>query len=77
MNDAGSRSMAGQQSQRTNKWSRAKRWIIPAIVIAAAAIGWVTYSHLETDAAANTGPAALGGVNELWDLVEKDSIVRP
>jgi len=59
MNDATSRSMAGQQSQRTNKWSRAKRWIVPAIAIAAAAIGWVTYSHRETDAAANTGPATL------------------
>jgi multidrug efflux pump subunit AcrA (membrane-fusion protein) len=59
VNDANSRSMAGQQSRRTNKRSLAKSWILPGIVIAATAIGSVTYSHLETDVVANTGPATL------------------
>jgi RND family efflux transporter MFP subunit len=59
VNDANSRSMAGQQSRRTNKRSLAKPWILPGIVIAATAIGSVTYSHLETDVVANTGPATL------------------
>jgi membrane fusion protein, multidrug efflux system len=71
MIDASDRSMAGQQRERTNKRSRAKRWILPGIVIAAAAIGWVAYSDLETDATANTGPATRPQVIVSKPLVRK------
>jgi membrane fusion protein, multidrug efflux system len=54
-NDASGRPVAG----RTGKRSVAKRWILPGIVIAAVAVGWVAYSHLQTDASANTNPAPL------------------
>jgi len=57
VNDASSRSMAAQKSQRTKKRSQAKRWMFPGIVTASVAIGLVTYSHLETDGAAYTSPA--------------------
>src|SRR5215469_9765808 len=57
VNDASSRSMAAQTSQRTKKRSQAKRWMFPGIVMAAVAIGLVTYFYLETDGAANTSPA--------------------
>ena len=57
MNDASSRSMAAQKSQRTKKRSQAKRWMLLGIVTASVAIGLVTYFHLETDGAANTNPA--------------------
>ncbi len=46
--------MAAQESRRTKKRSQAKRWMLPGIVMVAVAIGLVTYSHLETDGAANT-----------------------
>src|SRR5262252_9027940 len=49
--------MAAQKSQRTKKRSQAKRWMLSGIVTASVAIGLVTYSHLETDGAANTSPA--------------------
>src|SRR5262245_21894224 len=49
--------MAAQKSQRTKKRSQAKRWMLRGIVTASVAIGLVTYSHLETDGAANTSPA--------------------
>jgi multidrug efflux system membrane fusion protein len=60
MTEATSRSMAEPHGRWTKKRSLpAKLWIIPGIVIAATAIGAVKYSHLETDIAANTGPATL------------------
>ena len=46
-NDASGGPVAG----RTGKRSLAKRWMLPGIVIAAVAIGWVTYSHLKRDGA--------------------------
>jgi multidrug efflux system membrane fusion protein len=60
MTEATSRSMAEPHGRWTKKRSLpTKLWIIPGIVIAATAIGAVKYSHLETDIAANTGPATL------------------
>ena len=56
MNEASGRPQAGEDNQRTGR-RLAKLSILSGIVIAAVAIGWVTYFHPKAGAAAKPGPS--------------------
>ncbi|HEX3522671.1 MAG TPA: biotin/lipoyl-binding protein, partial [Stellaceae bacterium] len=58
VNEATNWPAAREQSQRTDRRSPARLWVVLGTAIAAVGFAWLAYSYRESDAAIPTGPAS-------------------